>query len=135
VVERGQYLSLVTKAAQDEIRVHTALDELDGDALLKGIVGALGQVNRPHPTAPYLSDDPVRADTLTDDRIVVYESRQCLDSASRIHRLVKKVTGLVILREQSFYLTPQLVVARAGFFDIRGAHLRREVKRRLKYIF
>ena len=108
-------MSLVTKAAQDKISIHAALDELNGDTLLKGIVGALGQINSAHPSAPYLADNLVRAYTLTDYRIVIYESRQRLDSAAFVHRLVKKVTGLVILREQSFCLTPQLFIACAGF--------------------
>jgi hypothetical protein len=125
----------VAEAAQDEVCVHAPLDELNGNTLLKGIIGALGEVNSAHPAAPNLSDNLVRANTLTDYRIVIYQGRQGLDSAAFVDGLVKEVTGLIILRKQSFYLTPQIVVALARLGDIRRAFARREVKRRLKNPF
>jgi hypothetical protein len=66
-------LALVAEAAQDEIRVHPALDELDGNALLKSIVGTLGQVNGPHPAPPYFFDNLVCAYPFTDYWVIIYE--------------------------------------------------------------
>src|SRR5690606_39814328 len=55
-------LALAVEAAEHLVGVHPALDELEGDLLLEGAVGALGEVDRAHPAAPQLAHDPVRPD-------------------------------------------------------------------------
>jgi hypothetical protein len=58
----GQNLALVAEPAEDGCRVHAALDQLDGDLLVKLPVRAFGQVHRAHAAAPDLSNNPIRAD-------------------------------------------------------------------------
>ena len=62
MVEGGQDLPLVAEAAQDELRVHPAADELDGDFAAVLVVGPRRQVHGAHPAAPQLADDFVRPD-------------------------------------------------------------------------
>jgi hypothetical protein len=66
VVERGENLPLVAETAEDEVGVHPALDELDGDALAELAVGAERLVDGAHPAAPDLARDDVDADAAAD---------------------------------------------------------------------
>ncbi len=54
------------KRREDEVGVHPALHQLDGDTLTILVVGAHGQINRAHPAAPDFAHHPVRADAATD---------------------------------------------------------------------
>jgi hypothetical protein len=71
MIERSQDSSLVTKAAQDEICVHAALDNLDGDASLESIVVALAQINRSHAAATYLALYFVSAQSLAYEHVAL----------------------------------------------------------------
>ena len=62
VIEGSQNLALFAKTAEDEIRVHPALDELDGDAATEFAIAALGQIDCAHPAAPDLAHNAVSAD-------------------------------------------------------------------------
>jgi hypothetical protein len=73
VVERGEDLPLVAEALEDELGVHAALDELDGDALVVLVVGADGQVDRPHAAAPYFAHHAVSADAAARHRRLVLD--------------------------------------------------------------
>jgi hypothetical protein len=129
MVKSREDSSLVTKAAQDEIRIHAALDNLDGDAPLEGIVRALGQVDSPHPPAPYLALYPVGSEPLAYKIVglVIQKIGQLLKAASLVERLVQKVSGAFILSEKLLDFAAQLVVAGAGACDIASALFRREV--------
>src|SRR5438477_12418649 len=52
----------MTEAADDEITVHSPLDQLDRHALATLIVSTHGQVNRAHPTLPDFTNHPISPD-------------------------------------------------------------------------
>src|SRR6185437_6180344 len=62
VVEGGENLTLLAEAADDGVGIHAAFDELDGDALLEGIVIADGEVDGAHAAAADLFENAVGAD-------------------------------------------------------------------------
>ena len=64
VVEAGEDLPFLTKSAENEVGVDAALDDLDRHALLVLLVGANGEVDVPHPTAPEQAVHPVRSNAL-----------------------------------------------------------------------
>ena len=83
VIEAGEDLPLVAEAAQHGLRVHAALDELDGDLLLVLAVGAPREIDRAHPAAADpLQDLPV-ADDLADQAVGVPRRRRAARRASR----------------------------------------------------
>ena len=47
-----EHLALQAEAAQDFLRIHAALDQLDGDLLLEFVIEARGQPHRSHASAP-----------------------------------------------------------------------------------
>jgi hypothetical protein len=62
MIEAGQNLALVPELPQQGLGVHAPLDELDRDALLVLLVGALRQVDRAHPASAHLANQDVGAD-------------------------------------------------------------------------
>jgi hypothetical protein len=60
MLETGENLTLVAKPLNDGVRVGSALENLDRDALLKHVVGTHRKVDRTHPSAADLADQPVR---------------------------------------------------------------------------
>ena len=62
VVEPGQDLPLGEEAPVDLVRVHPALDELEGDPLLELAVGALGEIDHAHPAPCQLAHETIGAD-------------------------------------------------------------------------
>ena len=70
MIERRQNLPLAHEALTHKIRIHPALDELDGDLLLELIVVAHGLINRAHPAAPDQAREAVRADAVSREIIV-----------------------------------------------------------------
>ena len=64
MLQGGEDLALVAKAAQDLVGVHATLDQLDGDPLLELLVRAVGQVDGAHAAPADLLEYPVRAQAL-----------------------------------------------------------------------
>jgi hypothetical protein len=64
VIQAGEDLPFGEEAAEDLVGVHAALDQLEGDPLLELPVGALGEIDDPHPAAPQLADRAIRPDPL-----------------------------------------------------------------------
>ena len=141
VVQGGENLALVAEAAEDEVRVHPALDELDGDAAAELAVVALGHVDGAHPAAADLAHDLVGADPAADGRVF----HRLRDERRRVpldrgpqprdgeRRLLDEVAGLVVLRDERLDLLAQGVVARARLDDVAAALRRRQVERRLEH--
>jgi hypothetical protein len=80
----------MTKAAQDVVCVHPALDDFDGDAFAKGVVGPLRDVDRAHAAAPNLALYPVSAQASANHRVgvTVHQGGQGFVSLAFIQRLV-----------------------------------------------
>ncbi len=62
MIEAGEDLAFGQEAAEDLVTIHPALDQLEGDALLKVAVRALGEVDDAHAAVPQLADQTVGAD-------------------------------------------------------------------------
>ena len=62
MVERGEDLTLGAEARQHTIRVHAPPDQLDRDALLILLVGALGEIDGTHAAVCDLVEQMVGAD-------------------------------------------------------------------------
>ena len=109
VVQGGEYLALISEAAQHLLRVHATLDELDGDALFIGVVGAARQVDRAHAATSELADDPVGADhgPLDRRRLSAREYRR-----RPLKQAVNKPLSLVVRREQRLDLAAQRRIIR-----------------------
>ncbi len=60
--QTGEDLALAEKPGLDLIRIHAALDELEGDLLLELSVRPFGQPHRPHAAPTQLLDQAVRSD-------------------------------------------------------------------------
>ena len=65
VLEAGQDLTLVAEAADDAFARVAAIEDLDGDAFLKHVIAANGEIHRAHAAAPDFTDQAVRSDALT----------------------------------------------------------------------
>ena len=142
VVERGENLSLLTEATEDEVCVHPALDELDGDTLLELVVGADGEVDRAHPAAPQLTHDAVRADAPPDEgrglrlkarvrspEVVAGGGRRLAADDARNRRLLDKRAGLLVRADEHLDLSAQLRVGAALLGEVALALAGREVHR------
>src|SRR5438128_2121297 len=68
MIQVRKYLTFVAKTLDDEIRVHAALDELDGYAFGEVLVIALSQIDGAHAAASNLANNFVEPDALTDHR-------------------------------------------------------------------
>ena len=55
VVQRRECLALLLKSMEDFLTVQSGFDHLDGGSFLELIVGASGQIDRPHAAAPDLA--------------------------------------------------------------------------------
>jgi hypothetical protein len=62
VVEAGEHLPFMTEAADDGLRIHAALEDLDRDAFVEGFVIANAQKHLPHAAVAENAHEPVRAD-------------------------------------------------------------------------
>src|SRR5687768_10012196 len=60
MIKRSQDVALTDEAPDDFIRVHSALDDLQGDLLMKAC--PLGKINRAHPAATNFPNHAVVAD-------------------------------------------------------------------------
>ena len=69
VVEPGKDLALAAEAGEHLVGVHPPLDELQGDLLREGAVGAGGAVDHAHPPPPEHPLDPVRPDPVSGDEV------------------------------------------------------------------
>ena len=70
MIQRGQDLTFVAEAADDQVGVHAAPDHLDRDRVLE-IVGAPRQIDGTHAAAADQPFDVVMAELGTDVRIVI----------------------------------------------------------------
>src|SRR5215204_7644567 len=61
MIECGEYLSFFTKAAEDEVSVHPALDQFYGGPFVELIVRARCLIDRAHAAASNLSVDSISA--------------------------------------------------------------------------
>gem|GEM_PF-6378075 len=64
VTQRCQNSALVLKAIQDQLRIHTALDQLDGNLLLEPVRLAFAEINHPNAAAPKFADQAKRTDLI-----------------------------------------------------------------------
>jgi hypothetical protein len=143
VVERGENLPLLPEAPEDEVCVHPALDELDGDALLELVVGANREVDRAHAAAPKLPHDAIRADAPPDEgRGLLLKTRVggsevitggglAADDA-RDRGLFDKGAGLLVRADELLDLSAQLRVRRALLGEVGVTLGGREVYRGVK---
>ena len=72
VIQRREDLPFIAKAAQDEFRIHAALDELDGDLLLELCVITLCEVDRAHAALADPSQDAIRADGGVIEKLLLF---------------------------------------------------------------
>src|SRR5262249_9422326 len=68
VIQISQNLALVAEAIENEVRVHSSLDQLYGDLLLKLIICPNSQANHAHTAAADFASDLVRANRGSDGR-------------------------------------------------------------------
>src|SRR5688500_12192999 len=61
MIQSGQNLALGAKTAQDEVRIHAALDQFDRDALVELLVNADRFINSAHTAAANLALDTIGA--------------------------------------------------------------------------
>src|SRR5687767_13730427 len=121
MIERGEYLSLVSEATEYEIGVHPTLDQLDGDLPAKLAVGALGQVDGAHAATSDFANDSINPDCAPDGGIVVGvagESRRVrVDLTPQVRNCecwrFDEVAGPVVLRDKLLDLLAQSVIAGA----------------------
>src|SRR5690349_17306697 len=66
MIQRGQNLPFLAKAAEDEICIHAALDQLDGDSFAEFLVGARRFVDCAHAAASDFALDEVSSDPPAD---------------------------------------------------------------------
>src|SRR2546425_4864468 len=111
MIQGGEDLALFAKAPQDEVGIHTALDQLNRYPLVEFKVGACGFVDSSHASASNLAFNPIGAQTPPDQRIEVFVIIERPYLAKRTYRiqfglsvqwLFQEVPGAVVLREQCF---------------------------------
>ena len=72
MIEAGEDLALIAEAADDRVGVHAALEHLERDAFLEGVVAADGKVDGAHPAASQFPDEAVRTDPHAVDAVVLF---------------------------------------------------------------
>ena len=73
MIQTCENLSFVAKAFENELRVHSALDEFNGDGLLKFAVVARRQIHSAHSAAPDFLRDFKRAESCADQTVLFVE--------------------------------------------------------------
>src|SRR5262245_44934827 len=99
MLEPGEDLPLAQEAAQDLVRVHAALDEFEGDALLEVAVGALGEPDGAHAAAAQLFEQAVATDDAARDLPRLRTFEQVL-GCKRASRVLEEVSGRAMGPEQ-----------------------------------
>src|SRR5687767_8524020 len=69
MLEVGENLALHHEAPQDRVSVHAPVDQFDGDLFVILIIGADSKKNRAHPPMTDLTNDLVRANSLSGSRL------------------------------------------------------------------
>ena len=111
MVERGEDLTLGAEARQHTIRVHATPDQLDRDALLILLVGALGEIDGAHAAMCDLVKQMIRADDSLHGRHIVGD--QARNDRWR-RRLGDEAVGMLVRREEALDLLAQEIVSGAG---------------------
>jgi hypothetical protein len=116
VIERGQDLPFVAEAAEDEVGVHSALDQLDRCALAELIVRSNCQVYRAHSAPPDFADEFVSADAPPDHRVELQRDGVILRQGVVERRgRFDEVAGLFVAIDEVFDPMTQRWGAAAGF--------------------
>ena len=116
MVKAGEHLALQAEAAQDFLRIHAALDQLDRHLLLEFVVEARGQPHRSHASAADALLQFVGSDAMARRILLNVDAGadQSLGRAGETGRgLVEEVARRVVAREQAFDFAAQFVVAGA----------------------
>jgi hypothetical protein len=137
VLERGQDLALLVKAAREVILgPGAATNELERDALAESAVVALGEVDHAHPPASRLADDPVGADPRPRRGQVARGERARQQGRHAPQgRLLQEVLGRVAGAEELLDVLAQVGVPGAGAIQVARALLRRQVEGGVEDLF
>ena len=131
VGERGEDLAFVAEAADGEVALQAAAQELEGDALVELGVGADALVDRPHPPHPQQPHHLVRPDPRPDRRLVLVAQR---GGQHVPRRALPPVVGAIQRRQERLHLGAQRVVRAAGArhegVSLGRVHLERGIEQR-----
>src|SRR5437016_564962 len=86
----GEDLPLHHEPTQDDVRVHAAVDELDGDLLAILIVSPNGKKDRAHPAAANLANDFVGANALAYPRLFGADPLTVVSVGKGVHSGAKR---------------------------------------------
>src|ERR1041385_2892602 len=115
VAHSGEDLPLHLEVAQDEISIHSALEDFDGGALLKLAVVALGEADPAHAAFTDVGDDLPMVQADPDERVAQ-------------DGMGDEIAGLFMGDQQGFDLAAEPGVARTGVLEISGALRRLEIQ-------
>jgi hypothetical protein len=98
MIEVGENLAFVAESFEHGVGVHTSLHDFDGDALLKLVIRADGQVHRAHSAVPQFGRDLIGPEALAEKRAVFNQSgRGKLEDA-------REFCVRIVMREKRFNL-------------------------------
>jgi hypothetical protein len=133
VIECGEDLSFLAEAAQDEIGVHAAFDELDGGALVELVIDADCFVHCAHAAASDLAFDAIRAETAPEHRVfLVYKRVEQTVVGVAVERMVEHVARAVVLGEEHFDVSPEVGVSRADLGHVPRSFFGEQIECGLK---
>ncbi len=130
MLQVSQDLPFLPEAAQHEIGVHAAIQELDSDLLLVMVIIPHAEVDCAHSPAADQADDPVRSDAPASHVGFGFPILRIEDS-----RKVNEVLIRSIARQQRLHFAPQILISLARLnkeqLPFRKRTLERLAKKRL----
>src|SRR5437870_13225327 len=122
MIQAGENLSLIAKAPHDEVGIHAALDQFNGNPLLKFIVRSHCKIDRTQSAAANLLNDSIGAQALTDHRCRLDQS---VGEGDAECRRANRGSGRVESVEECFDLAAERGIILAGTLQKSSALLRR----------
>src|SRR5688572_4685337 len=114
MVEPGENLPFMAKPLEYRVGIHSALNQLDGDAHVELRIAALGQVDGSHPATAKFADDAIDTDLAS----IRQRRRDMLDPRNRV---AHEGARLRMPLEQALELGLQFRIAVAGAGQERSA--------------
>ncbi len=133
MLQTGEDLALLFKATPHLAAVTAAADDLDRRLLAELAVGALGEVDGAHPSAPQLAHDSERSDALAGGvgellGLFLCDPREGLGGKAR-EGDVEHRARTSVLAQQSLDLLPEFGPAGTSAFEEAGTFVRRRVQK------